>query len=157
MTNPAGNLVLHIEGNLREYIGRQLGGIPYTRQREREFSLTALPKQEVMVLVEEWRHLIPSILDNLPPQQMKAPYPEIVLETPLSTEAFLVHLYGHLNWHLGQIDTLRRALTGDGASPTVGSSSLISAAIVHAQSLPRLPDRRRSFLPVQFAHRVSCR
>jgi hypothetical protein len=37
VTISAGNLVLHIEGN-REYIGRQLGGIPYTRQREREFT-----------------------------------------------------------------------------------------------------------------------
>ena len=26
--NPAGNLALHIEGNLREFVGRQLGQLP---------------------------------------------------------------------------------------------------------------------------------
>jgi len=118
--NSAGNLVLHIEGNLREYIGRQLGSIPYTRQREREFTLTELLKEELAARVEELRHLIPSTLENISPEQMKAPYPEIVLEMPLSTEDLLMHLYGHLNWHLGQIDTLRRVLTGGGAIPPVG-------------------------------------
>ncbi len=120
VTNPAGSLVLHIEGNLREYIGRQLGGVPYSRQRDREFTLTALPRQELAAHVEELRQLIPSILVQIAPEQMKAPYPQIVLETPLSTEDFLIHLYGHLNWHLGQIDTFRRAFTGSGAIKLVG-------------------------------------
>jgi hypothetical protein len=38
-----------------------------------------------------------------------------VLGEPLTTRQFVVHLYGHLNYHLGQIDYLRRVLTGDGA------------------------------------------
>ena len=29
-TNPPGNLILHLDGNLREYVGRQLGNVPYT-------------------------------------------------------------------------------------------------------------------------------
>jgi hypothetical protein len=37
ISNSAGNLILHLEGNLREYIGRQLGGVAYTRQRDLEF------------------------------------------------------------------------------------------------------------------------
>ena len=42
ITNPVGNLILHLEGNLREYIGRQLAGVPYLRDRPREFSLREL-------------------------------------------------------------------------------------------------------------------
>ena len=38
ITNSAGNLALHIEGNLREYIGRQIGKLPYDRMRDLEFS-----------------------------------------------------------------------------------------------------------------------
>ena len=38
VTNCAGNLVLHLEGNLREFVGRQLGGQDYQRQRPLEFS-----------------------------------------------------------------------------------------------------------------------
>jgi hypothetical protein len=37
VTNSAGNLALHLEGNLREYIGRQLGHVDYTRDRPAEF------------------------------------------------------------------------------------------------------------------------
>ena len=120
ITNSAGKLVLHIEGNLREYIGRQLGGIPYTRRREQEFALAVLSKEELVARVEGLRDLIPSTLENISTQQMKTAYPEIVLGTSLSTEDFLIHLYGHLNWHLGQIDSLRRALTGSGAISSVG-------------------------------------
>lgn len=41
--------------------------------------------------------------------------PENVLGEPLTNRQFVIHLYGHLNYHLGQIDYLRRTLTGDGA------------------------------------------
>jgi hypothetical protein len=37
VNNCAGNLVLHLEGNLREFVGRQLGGVPYQRNRPAEF------------------------------------------------------------------------------------------------------------------------
>jgi uncharacterized damage-inducible protein DinB len=41
---------------------------------------------------------------------MEMEYPEVVLEVPMTTREFLIHLYGHLNWHLGQVDYLRRIL-----------------------------------------------
>jgi len=34
VSNSAGNLVLCLEGNLREYVGRLLGGVAYERRRE---------------------------------------------------------------------------------------------------------------------------
>ena len=51
---------------------------------------------------------------------MEREYPEVVLEKALSTHAFLIHLYGHLNWHLGKIDSLRRALSGGEAIERAG-------------------------------------
>ena len=33
ITNSAGNLALHLEGNLRQFIGRLLGQLDYTRDR----------------------------------------------------------------------------------------------------------------------------
>ena len=44
-------------------------------------------------------------------------FPEHVLGTPLTNRQFVVHLYAHFNYHLGQIDYLRRTLTGQGALP----------------------------------------
>lgn len=119
-TNPPGNLVLHLEGNLREYVGRQLGNMPYARDRPLEFSTRGVSKQELIARVAELRQLIPSIIEKLSTEQMEKDHPEVVLEVAMSTAAFLIHLYGHLNWHLGQIDSLRRALTGGGAIPLAG-------------------------------------
>ena len=119
-TNPPGNLVLHIEGNLREYVGRQLGNVPYARNRPLEFSAKGVSKGELVARVAELRQLIPAVIAELTPEQLEKEYPEIVLDAPMSTRAFLIHLYGHLNWHLGQIDSLRRALTGNGAIRLAG-------------------------------------
>jgi hypothetical protein len=43
-------------------------------------------------------------------------YPQAVLDRPMSIGEFLIYLYGHLNWHLGQVDYLRRLLIKDGVS-----------------------------------------
>ena len=118
--NPPGNLVLHIEGNLREYVGRQLGNVPYARNRPLEFSTKGVSKVDLVSRVAELRQVIPAVIEGLTPEQMEKEHPEVVLEVPMSTGAFLIHLYGHLNWHLGQIDSLRRALTGDGAIRLAG-------------------------------------
>ncbi len=120
IANSAGNLALHLEGNLREYVGRQIGALPYHRMRELEFSSKNLSRQQLSSRLAELKESIPSIVGALSSKQMESQYPEIVLEIPLSTQEFLVHLYGHLNWHLGQIDYLRRALSGNGALPRAG-------------------------------------
>ena len=115
ITNSAGNLVLHLEGNLREYIGRQLGGVPYTRNRPLEFTATRLRRDELVGRIEALKDSIPSIIRSLSSEKLEAEYPELILQKPLSTQAVLLRLYGHLNWHLGQVDYLRRALSGSGA------------------------------------------
>ena len=108
--NAAGNLALHLEGNLREFVGRQLGNLPYSRNRELEFSAKGLSKDELSVRLAELRESIPTVIAGLSEQQMEREYPEVVLEARMTTREFLIHLYGHLNWHLGQVDYLRRML-----------------------------------------------
>lgn len=122
VTNAAGNLALHIEGNLREYVGRQLGKLPYARNRPLEFSLKEISRSELGSRIVELRRSIPSVIEELSPEQMEMEYPVAVLEIAMSTQQFLIHLYGHLNWHLGQIDYLRRILSGDGAIKQAGLS-----------------------------------
>ena len=114
VTNAAGNLALHIEGNLREYVGRQLGNVPYERKRDLEFSSKGLSRAELSTRLAELRRTIPSVIEGLSAEQMEMEYPEVVLGTPTSTQQFLIHLHGHLNWHLGQVDYLRRILLKDG-------------------------------------------
>jgi hypothetical protein len=41
-----------------------------------------------------------------------------VLGEPLTNRQFVIHLFGHLGYHLGQVDYIRRVLTGEGALPS---------------------------------------
>jgi hypothetical protein len=120
VTNSAGTLALHLEGNLREYIGRQLGGRAYVRDRPAEFSTRNVPREELVVRATGLLAEIPQMIGSLTAARLDATYPEKVLGTPLTSRQFLVHLHGHLNYHLGQIDYVRRVTTGSGALPLVG-------------------------------------
>lgn len=118
--NSAGNLVLHLEGNLREFIGRQLGGVPYSRARDQEFALSGLSREDLVQRMEQVKELVAKVVGQLSDAELAAAYPERLLETTLSSYDFLVHLHGHLNYHLGQIDYLRRILTEGSAVAFAG-------------------------------------
>ena len=115
VTNPAGSLALHLEGNLREYIGRQIGGIDYTRDRPAEFSARGVELAEILSRIDAVKDMVPRVIGAITPAAFDAMYPEQVMGHPMTTRLFLVHLLGHLQWHLGQIDYLRRITTGQGA------------------------------------------
>ena len=115
VSNAAGTLALHLEGNLREYIGRQLGSLPFERNRPLEFSARGVAQSELIGRLEAVRSSIPPVIARLNAAQLDAPYPEQVLGIPMSTRQFLIHLAGHLNYHLGQVDYLRRFVTGSSA------------------------------------------
>jgi uncharacterized damage-inducible protein DinB len=115
VANSAGNLALHLEGNLREYVGRQLGGHAYERKRDLEFSTQGLDVEAVAQRIDALMAFIPDVIATLDADRLDAVYPQNVLGVPASTRQFLIHLHGHLNYHLGQIDVLRRVLTGGGA------------------------------------------
>jgi len=120
VTNAAGSLALHLEGNLREYIGRQLGSIAYTRQRPLEFSTRGVEQSELIARLESVREMVPRVVAALSHGQLDATYPEPVLGQPTTTRQFLIHLAGHLNYHLGQVDYLRRVITGNSAIDLAG-------------------------------------
>jgi hypothetical protein len=115
VTNAAGTLALHLEGNLREYIGRQLGRIAYVRQRPLEFSTRGVERDELVARLEAVHAQIPRVIAALSDAQLEAIYPEEFHGTPMTTRQFLIHLEAHLNYHHGQMDYLRRFATGDGA------------------------------------------
>lgn len=111
ISNPAGNLCLHLIGNLNEYIGRIIGNHPYERNRPLEFSATDVPKTELLRMVEDTQAKVVKTLEELPFDRLGETYPEEVLGYPMTISYFLIHLNGHLNYHLGQINYHRRILT----------------------------------------------
>jgi len=115
VSNSAGNLALHLEGNLREFVGRQLGSVPYQRRRDEEFAAQGMPKAGVIQRLRGVQELVPSVLARLTSDSLDATFPEQVYGAPLSTRQLLLSLHAHLNYHLGQIDYRRRMLTNGGA------------------------------------------
>ncbi|TCD10747.1 DUF1572 domain-containing protein [Pedobacter frigidisoli] len=110
ISNSAGNLCVHLIGNLNTYIGATLGGTNYIRNRELEFSLKDIPQKELILKIEETAKIVDETLSRLTDQQIEVEYPMLVLEDKSSTAYFLTHLTTHLAYHLGQINYHRRLL-----------------------------------------------
>lgn len=110
IANSAGNLCLHLIGNLNTYIGATLGGSNYIRNRELEFSLKDIPKQQLIKMIEATIIVVNETLNKITEEQLNSEYPTLVFNEKTSTEFFLVHLTTHLAYHLGQINYHRRLL-----------------------------------------------
>ncbi|CAM3478861.1 DinB family protein [Flavobacterium chungbukense] len=110
ISNSAGNLCLHLIGNLNTYIGAEIGKTDYVRDRPLEFSSKDIPKSELISKIENTIVVVNNALDSLTDEDLKKKYPQIVFEKEMTTGFFLVHLSTHLAYHLGQINYHRRLL-----------------------------------------------
>jgi uncharacterized damage-inducible protein DinB len=110
IANSAGNLCLHLLGNLNTYIAAQIGGTDYVRNRALEFSAKSISRNELTGKIDKVIALITQSLSTLTEQELQQEYPILVFDKKTSTEFFLVHLVTHLNYHLGQINYHRRLL-----------------------------------------------
>lgn len=108
--NSAGNLCLHLCGNLRHFIGAVLGKTGYVRNREAEFSSKDIPAEELIRQIDETINAVSQTLDKTDDQQLANEYPLVVFDAKMTTGYFLVHLSSHLGYHLGQINYHRRLL-----------------------------------------------
>lgn len=110
ISNSAGNLCLHLVGNLNDYIGAGLAKTNYVRQRDLEFSLKDIPKAALIKMIEATMLVVENALDNLSEDQLKNDFPILIWEKPTSITCTLIHLATHLNYHLGQINYHRRLI-----------------------------------------------
>jgi hypothetical protein len=109
--NTAGNLCLHLCGNLQHYIGLGIGQIEYVRNRDREFADKHVPREQLLREIQKTKNAVISSLEKFDPAQLDSTYPLPVFDYAMTHTLFLVHLAGHLNYHLEQINYHRR-LTG---------------------------------------------
>jgi uncharacterized damage-inducible protein DinB len=108
ITNSAGNLCLHLVGNLNTYIGKEIGKKDYVRNRELEFSLKNVSRKELLNKIDDTIQVVNKSLENLNESTLAKEYPVLVFDEKTSTEYLLVHLATHLTYHLGQINYHRR-------------------------------------------------
>lgn len=125
--NSAGNLALHLAGNLQHFIGTVIGGTGYVRDRDAEFNRRDVPRAELLREIDAAIAAV-GLLSRVSDTELSKTFPQPVGGVTLATGDFLIHLAAHFTWHLGQIDYHRRMLTGQpGAIRAVLPSELASA------------------------------
>jgi len=110
IANSAGNLCLHLVGNLNAYIGAVIGNTGYIRQRDLEFSQKNIPKDQLAKMIEDTIIVVSNGFDELKDEDLEKEYPLLVFKEKTSTGYFLIHLAVHLGYHLGQVNYHRRLL-----------------------------------------------
>jgi uncharacterized damage-inducible protein DinB len=101
-TVSAGNLVLHLAGNVRQYIVATLGGVPDVRERQAEFDATGpMPSAELLSRLESAMTEVSQVLDRIDPATLLQTHRvQGFVESGLS---ILVHVVEHFSYHTGQI------------------------------------------------------
>jgi uncharacterized damage-inducible protein DinB len=116
--NSVGHLVLHLSGNLQHFVGAQLGGTGYVRDREREFSETKVPsKAEALKGLDEAIVVFRKVVSGLSAEQLASPHPETRFGSVLNA---LTHLVTHFALHRGQMSYIIRLLPRDAFTESVG-------------------------------------
>jgi len=108
--NSAGHLVLHIVGGMNHHIGANIARNGYIRNRNQEFNQPPVSRQELISKVKALIGIVNQTLNGLHPGQMEAQYPAFFDHEGTTISYVLIQLLAHLNYHLGQINYLRRQL-----------------------------------------------
>jgi len=104
--NSVGHLILHLTGNLNHYVGAQLGGTGYVRDREREFrEEQPLAKAALLGNLDAAVTIFRRVVEGLSAQRLAAEHPHAASGSALKT---LVHVVAHFALHRGQMTYLAR-------------------------------------------------
>lgn len=108
IANSAGNLGLHLAGNINHFFGSVLGRTDYVRERDLEFSSKGASRKEVALALRQAAKVVHDVLDAMNDDDLQNDYPEQFAGATVSNAWMIAHLLTHLNYHLGQINYHRR-------------------------------------------------
>ena len=129
--NAIGNLVLHLAGNVRQWIVAGVGGAPDTRQRDREFSARgdiSIPelKERLRGIVREAAAVIGATTpERLAERVTIQKYDVSVLEA-------IYHVVEHFSLHMGQIVFATKMMTGS----DMGFYAHLRSSAAHGEKTP---------------------
>jgi hypothetical protein len=110
--NSFGNLVLHLTGNLNYYIGAQIAGTGYVRDRPREFAEASRPpKAEVLKRFDDAVEMVVRTIRAQSPTDWTAPYTATGMDAKIRFDVVL-QCATHLHSHVGQMTYLGFGLKG---------------------------------------------
>ncbi len=108
-SNSVGNLVLHLCGNINQYINSTLGITPDNRMRDHEF----IPNQkistpELIKLISAAINLSIKVVDNFSFDKPTEKIPvQCFTESPIS---IIIHVIEHTSYHVGQITWITKSI-----------------------------------------------
>ena len=107
-SNSVGNLVLHLCGNVRQWILSGLRKAPDTRQRQQEFDERGpIPRAELLARLESTLAAVDEALNHIHPDDLLAEHDvQIYRESGLS---ILIHVVEHFSYHVGQVTYVVKA------------------------------------------------
>ena len=110
-SNSVGNLILHLCGNMKEWILKSIGGEEIERDRDAEFANRApRPKAELIANIEATVGEVNRVLEQLWPNRLSERFP-IQGYTSSRLQA-IYHVVEHFSYHLGQILYIYKLRTG---------------------------------------------
>jgi hypothetical protein len=110
ISNSAGNLCLHLLGNLNHFVGATLGKTGYVRNRDGEFSSAGVSRRDLLASIKKTKTVVLETLRNLPDESFEENFPVEKHDKPVKTDFMLIHLLTHFSYHLGQINYHRRLI-----------------------------------------------
>jgi hypothetical protein len=110
--NAAGNLLMHLEGNVRQWILSGIGGLPDHRVRDREFSArrSGIPPGELLARLRETVEAAVDVIRGVTADQLMESV-QIQGFTGTKLQA-IYHVVEHFAGHAFQIFFLTKLLTG---------------------------------------------
>ena len=110
--NAVGNLLLHLAGNVRQWIISGVGQVPDTRDRDSEFNARSGPaRADLLALLRAAVEEACGVIDAVTPERLAAvvhiqKYDVTVLEA-------IYHVVEHFAMHTGQVIFATKLLTGE--------------------------------------------
>ena len=128
--NAIGNLVLHLSGNVRQWIVSSVGGRPDTRDRDSEFAASGGLSAGALIerlssTVKEAVEVIPKTAERMAERLTIQGYEASVMEA-------IYHVVEHLAMHTGQILFASKMLTG----ADLGFYAHLRSQAAHGQKTP---------------------
>jgi uncharacterized damage-inducible protein DinB len=110
-SNSVGNLILHLCGNLKQWILNSMGGQQFERDRDAEFAeRRPRPKAELIAGIEATVNDVCEVLGELPTSRLLERFPVQVYTASRLQATY--HVVEHFSYHLGQILYIYKLRTG---------------------------------------------
>jgi uncharacterized damage-inducible protein DinB len=110
--NSVGHLILHLTGNLNHYIGKNIAGTSYVRNRPLEFTDPSKPpKDEVLANFDRAIDLVAATIRAEPADGFLKPYSDPTEPRSNTHFAVFLRMAAHAYHHVGQIVYLSKELS----------------------------------------------